>query len=256
MIMRVLALGATGFLELVRSRVYLNLLVAGIGLVLAALAFDRLSAGEGARVLTDMGLAFSSLVSAALAGTMAIVTVTREIETKQVHLLVARPILRAEFVLGRFVTTALLVLLSNGVLGLVLGGLAGALGGHPERVLFASLFVSFEGFIVAAIAVFFGVGSSSTMSAVFTTTLFVLGRLTLALKALLDRGALEGVFEPVFRGAYLVLPHLGCFDLTSWAHGDAAPGAVTVLQAALYGAAYTAALLAFATFRFERRDLL
>lgn len=256
MLARIFAIGSLGFLQLVRSRIYLNLLVAGIALVTAALALDRLSGGEGARVLVDLGLAFSSLVVVALAATTAIVTVTREIETKHVHLFVARPISRSELVLGRFTTTALLVLSANLVLGVLLGVLVGASGGEPFPALFAVLFSSFEGLIVAAIAVVFGVGSSSTMSAVFTTTLFVLGRLTLPLKELLDAGKLSGPIEPLMQGAYHVLPHFFSFDLTAWAHGEGTLDVATLAQSALYALVYTGALLALASFRFQRRDLL
>ena len=68
MILRVLILARFGFLELLRSRIYLNVLAAGVALVLAALAFEELSASQGGRVLADVGLAFISLVVAALAG--------------------------------------------------------------------------------------------------------------------------------------------------------------------------------------------
>lgn len=257
MIRRVIALALAGFVQLVRSRVFLNLLVAGVALVAAALAFDRLSAGEGGRVLKDVGLAFVALVVAILAGVTAITTLTREIETKQLHLVVARPVSRAEIVLGRFGTAALLVVVSNLILGLVLtGSLLSIHAEDPWRALPAALFQSFEGFVVAAIAIFFGVGSSSTMSAVFSTTIFILGRLTPALRGLLDQGKLEGPLEPVFELAYRALPHLGAFDLTRWTNATEELDVAAAAAAAGYGLLYTGAFLAFAAWRLERRDLL
>ena len=251
-VMRVWAIAWTGFLQLVRTRVYLNILVAGVALVGAALAFDKLAAGEGGRVLFDVGCAFISLIVAALAGTVAISAVTRELESKQAHLVLARPVGRAEFVVGRFLTTVLLVVLANTVLGALLSGLLLFNGsGHVGLALAACLFASFEGFIVAAVATFFGVSSSSTMSAVFTTTIFVLGRLTSELDMLLERGVFHGA-TPLARAIYLVLPHLPAFDLTPLWHG----GSVSIAAGALYGTAYTVAFLAAAAFRFSRRDLL
>jgi hypothetical protein len=93
------------------------------------------------------------------------------------------------------------------------------------------------------------------MSAVFTTTVFVLGRLTLALRELLDAGKLD-TMRPLFEAVYAVLPHFFSFDLSAWARGDAAFHARTAATAALYGLLYTAALLAFAVWRINRRDLL
>ena len=66
MIERIWALGRLGTVQLARSRVYINLIVAGLFLVAAALMFDRLSGGEGQRVFIDVGLAFTALVVAVL----------------------------------------------------------------------------------------------------------------------------------------------------------------------------------------------
>ena len=95
MIRRILALGLTGFRQLLRSRIYINLLAANIFMVIAAFVLDRLSSGEGARMLVDLGMAFGSIVTAAMAATVAIVNLTAEIENKQIHLLLSRPISRA-----------------------------------------------------------------------------------------------------------------------------------------------------------------
>jgi ABC-type transport system involved in multi-copper enzyme maturation permease subunit len=254
MIARVAAVAWTGFLQLVRSRVYLNILVAGAGLIIAALAFDELSAGAGGRVLFDVGLSFISLVVAALSGTIAITAITRELETKQAHLVLARPISRSEFVVARFLTAALLVVLANAVLGALLAGLIVVVKGPNASLAFgACMFASFEGFILAAIATFFGVGSSSPMSAVFTTTLFVAGRLTTEMNGLIERGVF-GPATPVVKAAYAVLPHLPAFDLSPMAHG--VDLASSLPATAAYGVAYTAAFLVAAAIRFSRRDLL
>jgi hypothetical protein len=117
----------------------------------------------------------------------------------------------------------------------------------------ASVFVSLEGFIVAAVALFFGVGSSSTMSAVFVSTIFVLGRLTGELHHLLEVGKLPSA-APILKVAYAVLPHLSALDLTSLRESSANVGAIAM--AAVYALAYAGAFLAFAVVRINRRDLL
>lgn len=244
-----------GFLQLVRTRVYLNILVAGIVLIAAALAFERLSAGEGGRVLFDIGAAFAALVVAILAGVLSITGVTREIETKVASVVVARPIHRADYVLGRFGTAAALVFLANACLGGLLAAVLALLGSpHAALALGVVLFASFEALVVAAIATFFGVGSSSTMSAIFTSTLFILGRLTDELLVLIERGKFAGL-TPLMKAIHALLPHLTAFDLTPLAHG-ATTSALDLLQRGAYGLVYAAAFLAGAAFRMGRRDLL
>lgn len=256
MIGRVLTIGWFGFLQLWRTRIYLNLLVASVALTGASLALYELSGGEGGRVLIDLGLAFIALMTSATAGIVAIVSLTREIETRQVHLFLARPISRAELVLGRFVTTAVLVVLTTGLLSALLAGITAVVWPpHAGAVLGAGLFSMGEALLVAALALVFGTGSSSTMSAVFVTTIFVLGRLTLPLRELIDAGKLDFA-RPVFEAAYAVLPHLFAFDLSAWARGQETLDVGAAAVSAAYGAAYIAALLLLAIWRLDRRDLL
>lgn len=244
-----------GVLQLMRTRIYLNILVAGVVLVAAAVAFDRMSAGEGGRVLFDVGAAFIALLVAALAGIVSITAVTREIETKVASVVTARPLSRVDYVLGRFFTVASLVLLSNACLGAVLASTLAATGGqHAGLAFVAVMFASLEAVVVAAVATFFGVGSSSTMSALFTSTIFILGRLTDELARLIERGKF-GAATPLLDLVHAVLPHLPAFDLTPLAHGATA-SALDVAQRAAYGLLYTVAFLAGAAFRFSRRDLL
>ncbi|MCC7070099.1 MAG: hypothetical protein IT383_02185 [Deltaproteobacteria bacterium] len=252
---QIASLAWAGVLQLLRTRVYLNILVAGVALVGAALAFDRMSAGEGGRVLLDVGSAFIALLVAVLAGVVSITAVTREIETKVASVVTARPLARVDYVLGRFGTAVGLVLLSNLCLGGLLGGVLW-LSGAPHAALSFGvvLFASFEALIIAAIAIFFGVGSSSTMSALFTTTIFVLGRLTEELGRLIERGRF-GDATPLLKGVHAVLPHLPAFDLTPLAHGVTSSPA-DLAQRAAYGALYAGAFLLAAAFRFSRRDLL
>ena len=255
MIRRILALGLTGFRQLLRSRIYINLLAANIFMVIAAFVLDRLSSGEGARMLVDLGMAFGSIVTAAMAATVAIVNLTAEIENKQIHLLLSRPISRFEIIMGKFFTVVLLVVISNLVIGLVLWGMGvGILAKEPERIFWALMFLSLEGFTIGAVAIMFGVGSSSTMSATFTALIFILGRLSLMLKWLIDSGKFADL-SALLNLAYYLVPHLYLFDLTDWAQGGELPEWSYLFQGTLTGLCYIAAMLLIATIRLEKRDI-
>lgn len=254
---RILVLAAIGFLQLMRSRMYLNILVAGVALVAVAVGVDELSSGQGDRVLLNVGLALISIIVAVLAVVTGVGTITREIESKQIHLVLARPIHRFEIVLGRFFTVAALVVASNIILGAVLG-VTIALVDSPDgdRAFLAAVFSSFEGCLVAAFAIFFGTSSSSTVSTLFTVTIFLLGRLSPLLYDLIQRGKFQAPLSTVLDGIYVALPHFFKFDFTMWARRAASVDASEILSTSLYGIVYIAALLAFASFKLERRDLL
>jgi ABC-type transport system involved in multi-copper enzyme maturation permease subunit len=257
MIRRIVVVGAIGFLQLLRSRMYLNVIVAGVALVAVALGIDELSSGQGDRVLVNVGLALISVIVAVLAVVTGVGTVTKEIESKQIHLVLARPIHRLEIVLGRFLTVAALVVASNMILGAVLGATI-FLVGSPDgsRAFVAAVYSSFEGCLVAALAIFFGTSSSATVSTLFTVTVFLLGRLSPLLHDLLRAGKFDPPLSQMLDGIYVALPHFFKFDLSNWARQAATVDVGEIVSSSLYGLAYVAALLAFASFKLERRDLL
>lgn len=250
------ALAGAGFVDFVRGRVFATTFAAGVALVVAALIFQELSASQESRVLADIGLAFISLVAVALAGIVPLSTVAREIDTRQIHLVLARPISRATYVLARFMASAALVLVTNIVLGAVLAGLLLASGGATSAPLafFAAVFGSFEALIVASLAILFGVNSSVAMSALFLVLVFVVGRLAYALDAII-LAKLDGVAEQVAMLVAALLPAFGRFDLTPALHGVALDAGELVRTAA-YGVVYAAGILALAAWRLQKRDLI
>ncbi len=250
------ALTIAGFIDFARGRVFATVFAAGVALVIAALIFQELSASAGQRVLGDIGLAFISMVVAMLAAIVPLSTVAKEIDSRQVHQLLARPISRATYVLARFLAAAGLVLASNVALGGLLCGLLLLTGGGSMGPLawFAAVFASLEGLIMVSLAILFGVNSSVPMSAVFLTLVFVVGRLSYAVDAAII-AKLDGNAEQLVLAAARLLPAFGRFDLTAALHGVPLD-AGELARTAVYGIVYAAGILLLGTWRLHRRDLI
>jgi|GEM_PF-1049310 len=240
-------------LEFLRSKLYVGLLAAGLLLVAAAASLAELSLGETVATLADIGMAFVALTVAALGGAVTISSVSRAIASREVIVILARPVGRDAFVIARFLASATLVIAANVILGSVLAGLVGFMGGPALRTFLAVLFSSFEGLIVAGIALTFAARSPSVLSASLTVVAFVLGRMDGAFKVLLDKGTF-GVMEQPMRVIHHVLPQLSRFDLTAWVHGDAPTS--SVLWSVGYGLVYTTTMVTLASWRFRGRDIL
>ena len=250
----VLGLWRLGTIELVRSRLYAGLLVAGLFMTVAAVGFAELSVGEYRSSLINVGLAFVSLVSSVLAMAVAISSMSRLIESRQVIALLSRPVPRYVSPLGRFGSVATLVLASNVVLGAVLAGFVRFADGPALRVFVAVVANSGEGLIVAAIAVLTATRLSGALSAVLTIGVFGIGRMDVHLLALIDKG-MFGPVTPMFRVAHHVFPQLSRYDLTAWVH-DGSVGVGAVLWTCGYTVLYVFAVLLLALKAFEKRDLL
>lgn len=247
------AIWKASLIEVIRSRLYLMIVAGGVLLVAAALAFSELSVGETLRTLVSIGLAFISIVSVVVAIALSIATLSRDIETRAVIPLLARPLHRWQYIVGRYLGVVSAVATVTLMLGVVLAGLASMFEGKPGAILAAAAFSTLEAAIVAGVAFAMAVRSSAVVSATITVIVFVVGRLDQTLLALIDKG-LFGSAAPLMRVVRHILPQLSRFDLTAWAY--APTSATPLLTAGLYALVYAGALVGVGALRFSRRDLL
>jgi hypothetical protein len=250
--MPVVAFIVASLKEMARTRVYVGVLATGCILIALSLVLTELAPYAEGRTLLDLGLALTSLVSVVLATVVPVSVIAREIRSRDVVSYLTRPVPRWSYIVGRFLAVILLVLLTNVLFGLLLGGLLVVRGAGIAFVGFVGpLWQSLECCVLAALAVFFGVRSSPAVSAVFVSLLFVAGRLSVEFRDAIPRLPEGG--RPLARAVWRVLPDLGAYDLTPLAHGAeigtgalAASAAVALLQ--------TSALLLLAVWRLERRQ--
>jgi len=245
-----------GFRELMRSRIYISLLVAAICCALLALLLEIISAGHGGRMLLDIGLWFSSLISVSIAVTMGVYLIVHDISSRRIHMLITRPIFRSQIILGRFLTIFLLILANNLLMVTVLELLLWALDTPAGfRVLGAALFFTLEGSLIASFAILVGIGSSSAVSAGVTIFVFVLGRLSLLFGELIEAGKFGETTRPMELIFYFI-PQLHRFNLSSWAALAEPWDWNSFVSSLAYGVIFTIGILCMAGFRFERKDLL
>jgi Cu-processing system permease protein len=243
------------FRELIRSRIYMSLLVAAICCVLLTLVLEIVSAGHAGRMLLDIGLWLSSLISVCIAGILGVHLITQDIASKRIHILIARPIFRSQIILSRFLTIFALILASNLLMGAVLELLLWGIGSPAGfRLLGAALFFSLEGSLIAAVALMLGIGSSGAVSGGVTVFVFVLGRLSSLFGELIEAGKF-GDTTRLMELIFYLIPQLHRFDLTRWAAGDEIWNWNSFGASIAYGLFLTIGILAMAAFRLEKKDL-
>jgi len=249
----ILAQWKAASLELLRSKLYAGIIAAGIMLVIASAALAELSLGETVVALTDIGLAFIALISVALGVGITTSSVSRAVSSREAIVLLARPIGRDTFILGRFLAAVTLVLAATISLGGLLALLVVAFDGNGAKVFVAAVFGAGEGILLCGVALVFAARSGPVMSGTLTTILFVVGRMDGGFDILIQRETFGGM-TPLMKGLQFVLPQLSRFDLTAWIHGEAP--SLTPGYTVLYGTVYTSGLLLLATLRFRRRDVM
>jgi ABC-type transport system involved in multi-copper enzyme maturation permease subunit len=242
------------FREAIRDRILYSLLVFALAMIGGSVVLSTLSVGGEVRIIKDLGLAAIGLVGILIAVFIGVGLVHKEIERRTLYTIIAKPIHRAEFVLGKFLGLVLTLAVNVAIMGAVLLLLASSMEARLTWELLLPVALTFvKLMVVTAIAVLFSTFSTPTLSVIFTLALVVVGSLAEDLK--LFAATFGGpLLQAVVTALYLVLPNLASLDVgAAVVHGQPVPAMAAGLAAA-YGFAYVAALLAVAVWIFQYRD--
>lgn len=260
---RTWAIALNTFREATRNRVLYVLVLFAVGLMGFSIVLGELSLHEEVRVIEDIGLAGISLVGLVIALFLGVNLLSKELDKKTVFFVIPKPLFRAEFLLGKLlglaVTLAVLVALMAAVLALVLA----TEGGHADVALLrAEILVLLELWLVTAVALLFSSFSSPYLSAMFTASLWIIGRNSAELRAFAE-GKLAGTpLGMLLDGVTVVLPDFHAFYVSGAMLSGDTPVSVHesfvswgyVAEAALYAGAYGGMCAVLACVLFQRRD--
>jgi ABC-type transport system involved in multi-copper enzyme maturation permease subunit len=256
---RIYAIALNTFREAIRQRVLYGVLFVVLGVNLLAIALGRMSLHEEERVARDVGLGGVSLFGVFTAIYLGVTLLYGEIQKKTIHTIIAKPIDRWEFVVGKYAgmaaTLALLVAAFAAIMALLLWARSMPM---PIAVVKALALTFMEVMVVAAVAVLFSSFSTPFLSGIFTFMVFFFGRVSPEMRAAAERADLGGA---IAGGALRVLPDLHLFSISGGvvdgAHVSVHGGFVGwgyVATAGAFAALYIAALLLLSVLVFSRRD--
>ena len=267
MIRVVRTIAVSVFRESVRDKVLYNLVFFAVLLIAASYLLSQLTAGQDIKIIKDLGLFAMSVFGLFIAVFIGIGLVSKEVEKRSIYSLLAKPIRRQEFVVGKYLGLLLTLLVNLTIMTCayyaVLGGVAWLDGSwfRPHwsapavdpALMKAIGMIFLQLAIVTAVALFFSTFSSPMLSAALTFGLFVVGHFNADLKNF------ETIVEskPVVylaRALYYLLPNLAPLDIKNEVvHAVPVPSTFLLLNTA-YAVVYIAVLLSAAVFIFTRRD--
>ncbi len=265
----ILAVAALAFRESARNRVLHALVAATLLMAGASHVFAWVSGDDPVRrlkVVADL-----SLSAIALLGTVASIflgtnLVFQEVERRTVYTVLARPISRGGFIVGKYLGLAGVMGVAVAAMGLGFLGVFALAGGAPTaEVLLAVLLTYLELAVVIGVALFFSVAAHPIEGAVFAFVVALAGHVTADLNRLghelvnhvdgTPATALELALQKVLYVAYVLLPNLENFDIRAHAAHGVPVGADQVALAFAYAALYVTILLALSTLVFRRKAL-
>jgi ABC-type transport system involved in multi-copper enzyme maturation permease subunit len=213
-----------------------------------------LSMGELTRIIVDVGLTSIHLFGVTIAVFLGITLVSQEVDRKTIYLILSKPVPRWEFVAGKAAGLSSTLFLTTALMAVTLFVVHFLYGGKAETgILVASAGIYLELVLLVCIATFFSTFTTSTLSAMFTLALFLIGHLSAHLVRFGGQSK-SAVVRAASAGLFYLLPNLEIFNLKNGVvHGDAR-SLEALAGMAGYFACYGGAVLLLACLLFERKD--
>ena len=257
------------FKESVRDRVLFAIGGFAAVLVAASVLLGQITAGQDVKIIKDLGVATLELSGVLIAVFIGVGLVAREIERRSIYSVLAKPVGRTEFVVGKYLglvgTIVVNLVVMTAVLYVVLAYLHWQTPDEVERawvtpvldptLLVAVLLIAAELALLTAVALFFSTFSSSgLLSAALTLGVFVIGLFSDDLRGFTSTTG-TGVIAPLVQAVGLVVPSFSAFDVKAdVVNGRPPVPAMYVVMTVAYAACYIAALVAAASAVFSRRE--
>ena len=248
----VIALNA--FRESLRDKILYNLvLFAGLLIGFSVILAD-LSITEHHKIIADMGLAAINFIGVVIAIFIGISLVNKEIERRTIYTIMARPISRPLFIMGKYFGLVLTLFVNVSIMLAVFLVTLWLYHVPISPSLFQAVQLIFvEILVITALALFFSTFSSSTLSAILTIGIYVVGHLTADLRTVAANSG-SAVANILVNVLYYLCPNLEMLNIK----GQAAVGILVtseyLLLASLYGLVYAAVLITGGYLIFQRRD--
>ena len=252
---RIAAVAFNTVRELVRNKLFYNLALFALALIASSAFLARLTIGQWTRLITDISLSAMHAVAVLIAVLVGVGLIAGEVDRRTAYIVLAKPIARWEFLLGKYLGLVATLALN---LAVMFAAMVLVLEATHYRVsdgsAAAAMLIFAETWVLAAFAVLFSSFTTATLAAIFTFSFFVIGHLASELVFFGQKSTLSiGRFAAQL--LHYTLPNLERFNLKPQAiHGVAVSVEVVLVQLG-YGLAYAAALLLVAAVVFGRRDL-
>ncbi len=246
------------FREAVRDRVLYNLIFFALVMIGAAILVGQISIGIERLVIVNLGLSAISLFGLVMAIFIGVGLVSKEIEKRTLHSLLAKPIRRWQFLVGKYAGLLLTLTVNTAFMTLGLVGALFYVGRSLARpdvsIVIAIYFILLALALVTALALFFSCFSSPMLSTLFTLAIYITG---IFAKDIRDFGDLtrSPLVKALTRAVYYLVPNFHNFNaIAPAAYGEHISFSL-VAQNTLYAACYVALLLLASSAIFSSRDL-
>jgi Cu-processing system permease protein len=239
-----------------RKQVFHVLCLLMLAVIAGSTLLSIFTEGVKLKILKDLCMTCILFAGAMLAIALGATGVPNDVETRTLYPIIARPIARWQYVVGKFLGTCLTVAMGLGALSAVFGALIYYYQARFDWFLpTAALFALLEATVIAAVATALSTIATPAVAAALSFMIYLCGTIKVGyFGGMLDRAS-SGLVRTVGTTVYHLLPNLECFNLkAALVHDDAIPLSYLVLVA-FYGVCYAAFALGLGAVVFKGREV-
>jgi ABC-type transport system involved in multi-copper enzyme maturation permease subunit len=239
----------------IKERVLLIALLFGFILMISSYILSPLAVGAQQKIVIDVGLALVSILGILLIILFGASSFYRERERGIMSALLAKPVNRVDFILGKYLGTAVTVI-SVMILMAVMHIVVMLMSGVElnTNIFWAFHLALIEASLIASIMAFFSSFSTPVLGSFFTVCVVVSGSLSKDLLGFAEQFG-TGVFKLMAQVGYYILPNLSLFNVRQEAvHGLPLPEGF-IYSVTIYGTFYTLFMLFLSALIFRKRDM-
>jgi ABC-type transport system involved in multi-copper enzyme maturation permease subunit len=264
----ILIIAVNAFRETVRDKILYNLVLFTLGLILFSLLLGEWSVFARVNVIKDFTLAVMSIAGLLMSIFVGIGLIQKEIQRKTILTLLAKPLPRWHFIVGKYLGLLIVLAVNLAIMTLVFFILLRCINVRPTPSLLTAIYLIFmEMAVVTAAALLFSAFSTPTLSALFTLGVYVAGHLSGDILNHLEFIRKYGqrlpgtpVITPfmgkLIHAVYYVIPNLENFNIRGRVVYDLPIPPHYVLYTSLYGLAFIGVYLLIASLWFGKRDFI
>jgi ABC-type transport system involved in multi-copper enzyme maturation permease subunit len=254
-ITRIFAIATNGFREVIRDRILYVIGFFVLLLVLASRILPPIAVSADEKIFLDLGIGGISLLGAIVAIFVGTGLINKEIEKRTVLILIPKPLTTTEFIIGKHLGLSAVLTVLIGTMTIVYFSLMSLLSiNYPlQSLLIAISYILLELALLTAVAMTFGVFTSSILATLLSFGVFIMGHLS---RDLLELGKITenpGI-EKITKTLFLILPDLERLNLKNEAVYNILPNTGELISSLIYAILYIILLLTITIIIFSRRQ--
>lgn len=255
---KTLAIAHNTLREALRERLMYNLAIFAMVLIAGSLTISQLTLGEQFRIIADVATSATQVFGTLIAVFLGVALVARELDRRTGYAILARPVSRASFVLGKYLGLLVTLALNVAMMAAVSAAMLLLYGGpaalfHPGfPAAFWLILVQLS--VCAGFAVLFAAFTTPTLAVIFALSLVGAGHVFSEVRTFWlgsDRVGLKSLVWVLD----VALPNMGLLDLKEALTYRDPVTLGSVAGRSAYGLLYAAVLVALAALVFRSKDV-